>query len=274
MTIKNINIYNIEENFNDLDKMYAHFKENEKGKKIHNETLKEHLDLTLEYFYKIIEDKNLENVIENFQEELIKGYSNIAKDLFKEFLINAIYMHDVGKSNPNFQYYKMKNKYFQILDNKNSEHSLFSSIIYFNSYCGKIIDNLKEGERNLLLLILMINSYAIARHHGYLKDFFEFYEEVLPKAYKEAKEISKVQENNFYTNYKSEFKRLKLVNNLQKIDRKNELFNILEKKETWKSVDLYIYSRFVFSLIVSSDFYATSEYETGENKSFKKYKEI
>ena len=174
-------------------------------------------------------------------------------------------MHDVGKSNPNFQYYKMKNnESFQSLDNKKTEHSLFSSIMYFNSYCGKIVNNVEGEERNLLLLILMINSYAIARHHGYLKDFFEFYEEGFPKAYREAKEISKIQENNFYVNYKGEFKRLKLINNLQKFDRKNELFNILEKKEAWKSVDLYIYSRFVFSLIVSSDFYATSEYETGE----------
>ena len=265
MTIKDINIYKLEENFSSLDKMQAHFKENKQGEKIDNETLKEHLELTLKYFYKIVEDKKLENIIKNFEDELLKGYSNIVRHLFKELLVNAIYMHDVGKSNPNFQYYKMKNnESFQSLDNKKTEHSLFSSIMYFNSYCGKIVDNVEGEERNLLLLILMINSYAIARHHGYLKDFFEFYEEGFPKAYREAKEISKIQENNFYVNYKGEFKRLKLINNLQKLDRKNELFNILEKKETWKSVDLYIYSRFVFSLIVSSDFYATSEYETGE----------
>lgn len=265
MAIKDINIYKIEENFNNLDKMQAHFKENKQGEKINAETLKEHLDLTLKYFYKIVEDKKLENIIKNFEEDLLRDFSDTAKELFREFLVNAIYMHDVGKSNPNFQYYKMKNnENFQPLDNKNTEHSLFSSIMYFNSYCGKIIDNIEGEEKNLLLLILMINSYAIARHHGYLKDFFEFYEEGFPKAYKEAKEISKIQENNIYTNYKNEFKRLKLINNLQKLERKNEIFNILEKKEAWKSVDLYIYSRFIFSLIVSSDFYATSEYETGE----------
>ena len=265
MAIKDVDIYNIEENFNNLDNMSAHFKENEKGEKIHDETLKEHLELTLDYFYKMVEDKHLENIIQNFESELLKNFSNTAKDLFREFLANAIYMHDVGKSNPNFQYYKMKNnESFQSLDNKKTEHSLFSSIMYFNSYCGKIVDNVEGEERNLLLLILMINSYAIARHHGYLKDFFEFYENGFPKAYKEAKEISKIQENNFYMNYKGEFKRLKLINNLQKLERKNQLFNFLEEKETWKSVDLYIYSRFVFSLIVSSDFYATSEYETGK----------
>ena len=264
MTIKDVNIYKLEEGFTDLDKMYAHFKENKQGEKIHNETLKEHLELTLDYFYKIVKEKKLENVIENFEEELLKGFSDTAKDLFKEFLVNAVYMHDVGKSNPNFQYYKMKNKHFQSLNNKNTEHSLFSSVIYFNSYCEKIGKLRGEEEVQLLLLILMINSYAIARHHGYLKDFFEFYENGFPKAYKEVKEISKIKENNFYINYKGGFKNLTfaILDKTQSYNMKNKLFNILEKKETWKSVDLYIYSRFVFSLIVSSDFYATSEYET------------
>ncbi len=36
MTIKDINIYKLEENFNNLDKIQAHFKENEKDKKIDN----------------------------------------------------------------------------------------------------------------------------------------------------------------------------------------------------------------------------------------------
>lgn len=267
MTIKDINIYNLEKNFDNLDKIYAHFKENKQGEKIHNETLKEHLDLTLKYFYKIVQEKNLENIIENFQKELLKGFSNTAKDLFREFLVNAIYMHDVGKSNPNFQYYKMKNKYFKVLDNSKSDHSLFSSVIYFNSYCEKITKLKGEEEIQLLLLILMINSYAISRHHGYLKDFFEFYEDGFPKAYKEVKEISKIENNNFYINYKNEFKKLTfaVLDKMQSYNMKNELFNLLEKKETWKSVDLYIYSRFIFSLIVSSDFYATSEYETGKS---------
>ena len=110
MTIKDINIYKLEENFSSLDKMQAHFKENKQGEKIDNETLKEHLELTLKYFYKIVEDKKLENIIKNFEDELLKGYSNIVRHLFKELLVNAIYMHDVGKSNPNFQYYKMKNR--------------------------------------------------------------------------------------------------------------------------------------------------------------------
>lgn len=267
MAIRDIDIYNIEENFNSLDKMHAHFRKNEHGEKIHNETLKEHLDLTLEYFYKIFEDKNLENVIKNFAGELLKDFSSTAKGLFEEFLVNAIYMHDVGKSNPNFQYYKMKNnESFQPLGNKNTEHSLFSSVIYFDSYCEKIIKLKREEEIQLLLLILMINSYAIARHHGYLKDFFEFYEQGFPEAYKNAKEISKIQENNFYINYKSGFKNLTfdILDKIQNYNMKSMIFNIVEKTEAWKSVDLYIYSRFVFSLIVSSDFYATSEYETGE----------
>lgn len=34
---------------------------------------------------------------------------NFVFDMF----INAIYLHDIGKSNPGFQYSAMKNKYFE-----------------------------------------------------------------------------------------------------------------------------------------------------------------
>ena len=74
-----------------------------------SETLQEHSDLTLEYFYKIIEDKNLESLID----DLIKSIDKDNFELIKTMFVDAIYLHDLGKKNPTFQARKMNNFKFK-----------------------------------------------------------------------------------------------------------------------------------------------------------------
>lgn len=55
----------------EVDNIYAHTKE-----KSVSETLVEHSELTIKYFYKIIEVKRLDVVFNNFKEKLLKDCSN------------------------------------------------------------------------------------------------------------------------------------------------------------------------------------------------------
>ncbi|MFR1378952.1 MAG: hypothetical protein ACLSTJ_08370 [Clostridium neonatale] len=64
---KNICI-NVNEIISDKHKFYAHLKEDSNFNEIiRKETLKEHTDLCVKYFYKVFNNKNLENIFLNFE---------------------------------------------------------------------------------------------------------------------------------------------------------------------------------------------------------------
>ena len=71
-----------------------------------SETLIEHSFLTKIYLERIIQSKNLETLLDN----LIKSIDDKHSLLIKKLFYNAIYLHDLGKINPSFQFNKMKNK--------------------------------------------------------------------------------------------------------------------------------------------------------------------
>jgi len=90
----------------------------------------------------------------------------------KEMFFDAIYLHDLGKTNPNFQAKKMQNPKFKEFFNstESSDHSFLSSDMYIGYYQKKF-HNFKKLERYKLLFILYSFSYAIAKHHGKLSKF-------------------------------------------------------------------------------------------------------
>ncbi len=208
------------------------------------ETIEEHSSLVLEYAKKIIKVQNLEPVIQKIGEQFFEFGSDSFK-LWEKMFFDAIYLHDIGKANTDFQSIKMKNKGFKESQNKNSEHSFSSASIYFSKYY-----NLIKG-RNDLWSFLFINSYIISRHHGYLKICEEF--------------LEKFFSSNFYDTYSHllkditvNFEIMKKIGNL-----KNFKDNVFKNIKTSKEPDLYIYAKLLYSLLVSSDFYATSEYMNG-----------
>ena len=97
------------------DKIYAHRKYI--GGIVDYETLEEHSKRVLKYFSIIDKENNIKekviniisNLFEKFDMEKTDENINFVFDMF----INAIYLHDIGKSNPGFQYSAMKNKYFE-----------------------------------------------------------------------------------------------------------------------------------------------------------------
>ena len=186
-----------------------------------DETLIEHLECTRKYLEKILEDKSLKVIISN----LIENIDSKSSKLIKEMFYNAIYLHDLGKMNPCFQFKKMNNPLFKEYDGcSDSSHSL-SGAIAFIEYYKPIIEKITDDEVYYRLIYILYNfSYHIAKHHGRLSQIEEYFS-------------SNRQEHADFNNIK----------------RDVELY--LDKK-----FEFYILNKLLFSLLVSSDYYATTEY--------------
>jgi CRISPR-associated endonuclease/helicase Cas3 len=186
-----------------------------------NETLIEHANLTLDYFYKIIGVKNLETLIDN----LIKKISVENFTLIKEMFVNAIYLHDIGKKNPYFQANKMQNEHFrEYCSHTNStNHSIHSSNLYIEYYSKIYIDKINDGSEKIkMMFVLYAFAYQISKHHSKLDEFEQYKNnEIVPQKY--------------WTH----------------LDR----FKI-------PHFEFYILSKLLFSLLISSDYYSTTEYKS------------
>jgi len=185
-----------------------------------SETLQEHSDLTLKYTQKIISSKHLEPLINHLIEQIDKEHFELIKAMF----FDAIYLHDLGKTNPNFQAKKMQNPLFSEYkgSTESSDHSFLSSDMYIEYYAKKL-QGFKRVERYKLLFILYSFSYAIAKHHGKLSQF---------ESYRDDEKDVK--------SYQIYLERLGIAH-----------------------FDFYILNKLLFSLLISSDYYATTEYMAG-----------
>lgn len=117
-----------------------------------SETLKEHLDLTLEYAKKIIEINNIDITKLPISEEL---------------LLDSIYFHDFGKINENFQLKKMKNaKFSQVANNLGSKHSNLSYYLFL-AYTLSKVSKIEDRESRInQTLDSIIFGYPILKHHS------------------------------------------------------------------------------------------------------------
>ncbi|GAA0123528.1 MAG: CRISPR-associated helicase Cas3' [Clostridium argentinense] len=260
MYFDDIEKFPIEKFIKDNLNMYAHKSEDNSR----FETLKEHLELSEEYLYKIIKAKNLDNALLNFQNYLFNEECEEGINIFKEMIFNIIYMHDIGKINCCFQYKKMGNKFFENYDGINfnySNHSMLSSLIYINYYFKRIkeLKNTMPDIKNKLRFFMIINSYIISKHHGSLDSFDEYKNKFLEedgegvKLYLERLSIFTSSYNEdiiFERNPKLMKKLFELTDNYLN----NELISGKEK------IYLYIYERFLASLLLSCDYYSTSQF--------------
>lgn len=189
-----------------------------------SETLIDHSDLTREYFHKISTSKNLDSIINR----LIHVIDTQNFILIKEMFENAIYLHDLGKKNPCFQAKKMKNPLFKGFEEcGDSNHSHGGALEYLDYYKQKI-DAIQDDDTYYRLIFILYNfAYHIDKHHGALGNI-EIY-------------FSKTnQEQKDHPDF----------NNIKKT-----IDSYLENK-----FEFYILNKLLFSLLVSSDYYATTEY--------------
>lgn len=251
MYFKDIEIFDIDKNIENNENIYAHISQNKQ-----KETLKQHLNLVYKYFLKICDKKDINSVFDRLENSFFENSSKENINIFKELIINAVYMHDIGKINTDFQYIKMENKIFKDTLGQYSNHSMLSAIIYFDYYFEKI-KKIKGEDVYLLLLFLTINSYIISKHHGMINSFDDFIDK-FPSEFS-----SHIAYKVLYRNYKKDIhlneKQVdKLMNNLKSYIKK-----IYKNKDL--DIEIYIYSRLMFSLLTSSDFYATSEYKNSKS---------
>lgn len=121
MYFDGIPLFDFKNNFDTTRPFYAHLRKTCEKK----ESLEAHMGLTLAYFNKLCAEKNLDRVFENFETVLGGELSNSARFLWRELFYNTIYTHDLGKTNPNFQYQKMANHVHAKTSSNNSNHSFF-----------------------------------------------------------------------------------------------------------------------------------------------------
>lgn len=247
---------NINELLSTKHKFYAHLKNN----KAEKETLEEHTDLCINYFYKIVKDKNLEKIFLNFEESFFESISDEGKELFKQLLVNIISFHDVGKINPIFQKDKMNNLLGENIESFScikSEHSILSAVIYLDCFVNEVL-HLSKEDRNSLLPIIMFNAYIISKHHSSLDTFNNFLEK-----FEEDKIVDKIIDI-FTKEYKDVYKKSFTLgkNQIKKVCSFVQKY-YSNKSDVEKSIYIYTYEKLIYSLLVACDFYATSEFMNG-----------
>jgi CRISPR-associated endonuclease/helicase Cas3 len=188
------------------------------------------------------------------------GKSEI-KELLKEFAVQLIVFHDLGKSNPKFQRETMKNKDYRddgLECISSTRHSLLSALFYLDYFLGKIedLEEIDKREKKKMQILLLEHSYVIAKHHGdfsSLNDYCNVFKttevENIMALFSERKiSIYKIMGSSGLTTLKTLLSKYRTIK-LRDSDEQNRME--------------YFYYRFLYSLLVSCDYYATSEEHTG-----------
>lgn len=256
-------LYSIENDLIDQELLFAHIDDENKKEP---EKLIEHLNRAIYSFKQLSEKRGIEKVIDKIINNLMVNEEKITDmqaEYIKELFINAIYLHDIGKINPAFQYVKMKNKMVEFAntsETSDSNHSIISALIFIDIYIDKINELSSKKEKRFLKYVLLIFAYIISRHHTYLTDFGD--EDFL-------KDLRNLQER--FRKVPSYLRYYKNCNRLLTLEL--DLFNNIDN-DSHEQFQFYILTKLLYSSIVSCDFYATNIYDTGKNIEFRDIDDI
>ncbi len=161
--------------------------------------------------------------LESLIDGLIEKIDTKHFTLIKEMFVNAVYLHDIGKKNPFFQAKKMQNEHFKdYMESSQSSAHSPISAELYIAYFQKKLSDFRRIEKYRLQLMLYSFAYQISKHHGHLSVF---------EAFKKEDSIAKT------------------------------FWHYLDKIEI-PHFEFYILNKLLFSLLISSDYYATTEYMT------------
>lgn len=244
----------------DVRKCFAHLPIHDKKK----ETIEEHTILCQRYFMALIQHKNLNPVFEKFMGAYFRRLSKEADYLFKVMLMNVISFHDIGKVNPLFQLKKMEHEWkLQLKPDTNvgSKHSILSAVFYLDYFLQEIEKLQDKEERKILNDIAYIHSFIIAGHHGRLKNFEHYLNDFEEDS---NGDILGWRAKIWLEKWMMvEHQRELLFNITPTHRRKKNMLARISSDSITRQVYLYGYSRMLYSLLVASDYYATSEYMNG-----------
>jgi len=220
------------------------------------EKLSEHSQLSLKYFDMLIAEKKLKKSLKTICDIYFKGDCDF--EVFYSLLRAIVELHDTGKIGPCFQKNKMGNDKDTRDPYKSvggSDHSLLSSLIYVDralymisemGYKGKTLKKLKG--------LIMVNGYIISRHHSKLAGLKEFTDKFKcgQSCFNMVEEFGQL--NDPWFNGLSYL----TVDNTENLAK----YYSIATRDSGRDeiIMMYIYSRLVYSLLVASDYYSTTEF--------------
>lgn len=245
----------------------AHTNDNKKS-----ETLEEHTNLCVKYFKRLMEERKLQSVVDNFINKFFGETEIISKVLFRTMLSNIVVFHDFGKINPYYQINSLGNKKFPQCDIEcqcGSRHSILSSVIYFDYFLNVINQTeLDKDSKNKLKYFAFLNSYIISKHHSDLSSENEVNPvEVFRQSFQkggEADTLLKALHAGEYSElycglfYEKDFFGKIVADNESKFYK-----TIDDEEQKLMSIYIYAYVKFMYSVLISCDYYAASEYNNG-----------
>lgn len=234
--------------------IYAHTNKNKP-----KETLQEHTFLCQKYYLQIDQEKRLQEFWDRFRAMFDMDENEQVKELYQQMIDNLITFHDVGKVNPEYQRVVMEHSVENIYRKKweiGTKHSILSAFIYVNYYMNRI-DEIEAGKKLKLVLqgLCLINGMVISKHHSNFGEMQEFV-----NGFGES-EIMAIIENELTERFlfikdPINKKRLKYLGRWRRFCKLQDGNKRLE-------IGSYLYGRFLYSILVSCDYYATTEYNSG-----------
>ncbi|GAA0769923.1 CRISPR-associated helicase/endonuclease Cas3 [Clostridium subterminale] len=253
--------FKLEDYVNSSYKFYAHIKEKE-GNLKKKETLEEHLTLAEENLYRIVREKKLKSIFINMEDKILgRDISYELRELFREMILNLVFIHDIGKINPCFQLKKMNNNLGlnEAVASNYSNHSMLSAIIYMDYYY-KVIKKLDKENQKLFIPIMLMNSYIISKHHGNLDSFKAFSDRLIGvdgEGWKLIQDNFTIIEDIYLT---------EITITESKIRNSFKIYDIyINKINSEGKIINFIYEKLIFSLLLACDFYSTTEFMTGNS---------
>lgn len=230
-----------------------------------NETLLEHTQRCQKYNRAISDAKKLDKIIYNCIDDICyESVSVNVKNFIYGMFVNVATFHDSGKINPRFQRERMKNFDVGIQEFcgvAGSNHSLLSAVIFMDYYYMRLSKEIFDGTAMVIIKgFIIINAYIISRHHGDLTSIKQFVDEFTNNgtAYVILDE------------FLNDFRQQEQCRKLKHFINANRIINVVknwdrfqDKLNETNKLSLTAYIRLVYSVLVASDYYATSEFECG-----------
>jgi len=199
-----------------------------------HELLEEHTQLTRDYQSQMDARKGVFLIFKRLANRIASEHG----EWFESLLRDAIIFHDLGKVNAAFQELRMQNPEFQNTSHS-PNHALLSAQLFMACYSHLIPSGSSSKEKQYLAYLFKAACYVISKHHGGLDAYDDLFEKKL------YNDINHYQDD-FEIPFKSELKQgymLKIA----------KFFN-----DT--AYPRFILIRYLHSIMVSADYYATAEF--------------
>lgn len=224
---------------------FAHSKQG-----VEKEPFYKHCELTKKYYEQIISEFEINEIFEKLLKD-IDEHLDISK--ITGFLKSFVIFHDIGKLTENFQR-KLEG------DNNSETHSDKGFFVITHELLRQKRSDAINSKEFFLLFSLL---YAVYKHHSKLENVLEDI-----STFRFDRRQVKLSEISRYSGYSFDEEILSLMESAKFWER----WNLYESKELFKqltrnSFSLFILIKLFYSLLTSSDYYATFEYV--EEKEFK-----